>query len=61
MVNVIGANGSGSTELGMEKAVAKQRKKGIYRGHDNSVRLEGTNAGLGSSVEGQVWFGFSVK
>jgi hypothetical protein len=50
MVNVIGANGSGSTELGMEKAVAKQRKKGIYRGHDNSVRLEGANAKVSVSA-----------
>ncbi len=44
MVHVISADGASSKELAMEKAVAKQKKKGIYRGHDNSVRLEGPNA-----------------
>jgi hypothetical protein len=44
MINIISADGKESSELGMEKAVAKQKKKGIYRGHDTSVRLEGANA-----------------
>ncbi|MBW1905681.1 MAG: hypothetical protein JRJ24_10325 [Deltaproteobacteria bacterium] len=44
MVNVIGDDGAASKELGMEKAVAKQKKKGIYRGHDTSVRLEAPEA-----------------
>jgi len=44
MVNVISEDGATSKELGMEKAVAKQKKKGVYRGYDNSVRLEEPNA-----------------
>ena len=44
MVNVISADGATSKELGMEKAVAKQKKKGLYRGHDTSVRLEDPGA-----------------
>lgn len=44
MVNVISEDGKSSKELSMEKAVAKQKKKGIYRGWDNSVRLEGAAA-----------------
>jgi len=44
MVSVISADGTSAKELGMEKAVAKQKKKGIYRGYDNSVRLEEPNA-----------------
>lgn len=44
MVNAISADGATSKELGMEKAIAKQKKKGIYRGHDTSVRLEAPNA-----------------
>jgi hypothetical protein len=44
MVSVISEKGSSSQELGLEKAVAKQKKKGIYRGHDTSVRLEGPSA-----------------
>lgn len=44
MISVINPGGKASTELDMEKAVAKQRKKGIYRGHDNSVRLESAHA-----------------
>jgi hypothetical protein len=44
MVSVISEDGAAGKELGMEKAVAKQRKKGIYRGYDNSVRLEAPTA-----------------
>ena len=44
MVSVISEDGATSTELGIEKAVAKQKKKGIYRGHDTSVRLEAPEA-----------------
>jgi hypothetical protein len=44
MVSVISDDGASAKELGMEKAVAKQKKKGIYRGWDNSVRLEGPDA-----------------
>ena len=40
MISVISENGASGTELGMEKAVAKQKKKGLYRGYDSSVRLE---------------------
>ena len=44
MVNVINEGGTAGKELGMERAIAKQKKKGIYRGYDNSVRLEGPGA-----------------
>lgn len=44
MVRVISEDGKASKELGMEKAIAKQKKKGIYRGYDQSVRLEAPNA-----------------
>ena len=44
MVSVISKDGKASKELPFEKAVAKQKKKGIYRGHDSSVRLEGPHA-----------------
>jgi hypothetical protein len=40
MVSAISEDGKSSQELSMERAVAKQKKKGIYRGYDNSVRLE---------------------
>lgn len=40
MISLISENGASATELRMEKAVAKQKKKGIYRGYDSSVRLE---------------------
>jgi hypothetical protein len=42
MVSVVSADGKSSKELSMERAVAKQKKKGIYRGYDNSVRLDGS-------------------
>ena len=41
MVGAISEDGKSSEELGLERAVAKQKKKGIYRGYDNSVRLDG--------------------
>jgi len=44
MVSVISEDGKSGKELKMERAVAKQKKKGIYRGYDNSVRLEGASA-----------------
>jgi len=44
MVGVIDDSGAAAKELPMEKAVAKQKKKGLYRGWDNSVRLEGPTA-----------------
>ena len=44
MVSVINEGGTASKELGLEKPVAKQKKKGLYRGHDTSVRLEGPSA-----------------
>lgn len=44
MISVISENGASGKELAMEKAVAKQKKKGIYRGYDTSVRLEQPNA-----------------
>ena len=56
MVNAISEDGAASKELGMEKAVAKQKKKGIYRGHDNSVRLEGPTAKV--SVKASQAFAF---
>lgn len=46
MVSAISENGASGEELGMEKAIAKQRKKGIYRGYDNSVRLEQPTASV---------------
>ena len=44
MISVISADGKSSKDLSIERAVAKQKKKGIYRGYDNSVRLEGPSA-----------------
>jgi len=44
MVSAIGPDGASGKELTMDKAVAKQKKKGIYRGWDTSVRLEGPHA-----------------
>lgn len=44
MVSVISDDGKSGKELTMERAVAKQKKKGVYRGYDNSVRLEGDAA-----------------
>jgi hypothetical protein len=44
MVNVITGDGKSAKEMPQERAIAKQKKKGIYRGYDNSVRLEGTKA-----------------
>ena len=44
MVNVIVKDGTAGKELAMEKAFAKQKKKGIYRGWDQSIRLEGSSA-----------------
>lgn len=43
-VNVIVKDGAAGKELGMEKAFAKQKKKGVYRGWDQSIRLEGASA-----------------
>ncbi|MBT8467547.1 MAG: hypothetical protein KJN97_02255, partial [Deltaproteobacteria bacterium] len=56
MVSAISDNGASGEELGMEKAVAKQRKKGIYRGFDNSVRLEQPTAS--TSVNASQSFAF---
>ncbi|MGB5811118.1 MAG: hypothetical protein WBG86_11345 [Polyangiales bacterium] len=47
MVAAMRSGGGSSTDLGMEQAIAKQKKKGIYRGWDNSVRLEGPGAKVG--------------
>ena len=44
MVNALNADGQSAKELGMEKSIAKQQKKGLYRGWDNSIRLEGASA-----------------
>ncbi|MGB5283963.1 MAG: hypothetical protein WBN29_05595, partial [Polyangiales bacterium] len=44
MVSVISPDGKSAKELSPERAIAKQKKKGIYRGYDNSVRLEGAQA-----------------
>jgi len=46
MISVIGEKGSSSEELSMEKAVAKRKKKGIYRGYDTSVRLDQPSASV---------------
>ncbi len=43
-VSVVSQNGDSAKEMTPERAVAKQKKKGIYRGFDNSVRLEGPDA-----------------
>ena len=56
MVSVISEDGAASKELALEKAVAKQRKKGIYRGYDNSVRLESPTAKV--SVKSSQSFAF---
>ena len=44
MVSAINPDGKSSKELPIDRAVAKQKKKGIYRGYDNSVRLEGASS-----------------
>lgn len=44
MVSVITGDGKSAKEMPQERAIAKQKKKGIYRGYDNSVRLEGAKA-----------------
>jgi len=46
MISAISASGASGEELVMEKAVAKQKKKGIYRGYDQSVRLEQPSASV---------------
>lgn len=46
MISAISEKGSSSEELSMEKAVAKRKKKGIYRGYDNSVRLDQPTASV---------------
>jgi hypothetical protein len=56
MVSVISDDGKSSKELSMERAVAKQKKKGIYRGYDNSVRLEGDAAKV--TVKSKAKFAF---
>ena len=43
-VNVIVKDGKAGKELGFERAIARQKKKGIYRGYDQSIRLEGASA-----------------
>jgi hypothetical protein len=43
-VSVISDDGKASQELPIERAIAKQKKKGIYRGYDASVRLEGAES-----------------
>jgi len=45
-ISVISEDGKSGKELSPERAIAKQKKKGIYRGYDNSVRLEGAEAKL---------------
>lgn len=44
MISVISEDGKSSKELSPERAIAKQKKKGVYRGYHNSVRLEGADA-----------------
>jgi hypothetical protein len=44
VVNVIVKGGTAGKELGVERAIAKQKKKGLYRGWDQSIRLEGPAA-----------------
>jgi len=44
MVSVISEDGKSGKEMSPERAIAKQKKKGVYRGYDNSVRLEGAKA-----------------
>ena len=56
MVSVISDDGTAGKELGMEKAVAKQKKKGLYRGWDASIRLEGPSAKV--SVKSSQSFSF---
>jgi hypothetical protein len=43
-VSVISDDGKSSQDLPVERATAKQKKKGIYRGYDNSVRLDGASS-----------------
>ncbi len=44
VVNVLVKNGTAGKELALERAIAKQKKKGLYRGWDQSIRLEGPTA-----------------
>ncbi len=44
IVNVIIKGGTAGKELAQERAIAKQKKKGLYRGWDQSIRLEGVSA-----------------
>ena len=43
-VSVVSEDGKSAKEISPERAIAKQKKKGLYRGYDNSVRLEGSEA-----------------
>ena len=43
-VNVIVKDGTAGKELSLERAIARQKKKGIYRGYHQSIRLEGESA-----------------
>ena len=43
-VSVVSEDGKSAKEMTPERAIAKQKKKGLYRGYDNSVRLEGSDA-----------------
>jgi hypothetical protein len=43
-VNAIIKGGTAGIELGLEDAAVKQKKKGLYRGWDSSIRLNNANA-----------------
>ena len=43
-INVIVDGGKSGKELGLERAIARNKKKGIYRGYHQSIRLEGASA-----------------
>lgn len=43
-VSVVSEDGKSAKEMSPERAIAKQKKKGIYRGYNSSVRLEGSDA-----------------
>ena len=43
-VSVVSVDGKSAKEISPERAIAKQKKKGVYRGYDNSVRLDGAEA-----------------
>lgn len=43
-VHAIVKGGSAGMELGLEEASVKQKKKGLYRGWDSSIRLKNANA-----------------